>query len=208
MKQLFFICLLLAALYSQAQHQTTTTKLYGELGGGVATGKGTVFESGIRMVRSNNWTYGLSAASISMNPKNLPADYVRGFTLLIFIPVLDKKPNVDLNLYSVTAGRFFPVGRRVWVTTDAGLSVVTGKAFQFRPNTDRGGLLDFPSNYTYTEERKTSLGGMLKAEVAWAFSNAVGLSTGAYTNINGIQSHAGVSFKFIVGKMNVKVQKS
>jgi hypothetical protein len=208
MKQLFFVFLFLAPFCSRAQHKPTMTKLYGELGGGVATGNGTVGEGGVRVVLSNNWTYGFSGINIGAKPKNLPSDYVRGFTLLIFIPILDEEPDVDMNLYSVTAGRFFPVSRRLWVTTDAGLSLGTAKEFQFRPNNNRGGLLTFPSNYTYTESRKTTIGALLKAEVNLAFLNFAGLSAGVFTTVNGIQSSVGGSFKLIVGKLNVRERKS
>ena len=195
------------AAFSQPE-KTAVTKFYGSFGSGATTRDGALATLGLRAILSNNWTYGLSYLNTNMDPKNLPADYRPGVFLLLILPISEGKPSVDMNIFSFTAGRYFPAGKRVWFTTDAGLSVVSGKEFQFWPNADRGGFLDFPSNYTYTEERKTSVGALLKAEVTWAFLNFGGLSAGAFTNINGIQSPVGYQLKIIVGRMGVKTSKT
>lgn len=174
---------------------------YLEAGGGATNHSGALGAVGLRTILSNNWTFGLAYDNSSMDPKNLPADYRPGVILLLLLPISEGNPSVDLNTFSVTAGRHFPAGPRVWLTTDAGLSVASGKTFQFRPNQDRGGLLDFPSNYVYIEERKTTLGALLKAEVAWAFSGFAGISAGVFANLNGIQSPVGVSCKLLVGSL-------
>ena len=207
-KGIIFLLLIFVSVSSFAQpEKKAIQKFYGSFGGGVTSRDGALASLGLRAILSNNWTFGLSYDNTNMNPKNLPADYRPGVFLLLIIPISEGNPSVDMNMFSVTAGKYFPVGRRVWFTTDAGLSLVSGKEFQFRPNTDRGGLLDFPSNYTYTEMRKTSVGGLLQAEVHWAFLNFAGLSAGAFANINGIQSPVGASLKLIIGKMGVKAQQ-
>lgn len=209
MKHSPFCCLFLfVGLLAFGQEKSTSVeKFYGEFGGGTTNRDGALGALGLRAVLSNNWTFGVSYLNTNMDPKNLPADYRPGVFLLLFIPISEGNPSVDMNMFSVTAGKYFPAGKRVWFTADAGLSLVTGKEFQFRRNTDAGGLLDFPSNYIYTEERRISVGGLLKAEANWAFLNFLGLSAGVFTNINGIQSPVGATLKLIVGKMSVKRAK-
>jgi len=199
---LHLLLLLLLSVPALSQtDKTTFQKWYLDFGGGTASRAGTLTAVGLRTVLSNNWTFGLAYDNISMDPKNLPAGYHPGVIVIIIIPISEGNPSVDMNAFSFTAGKFFPLGRRFWCTTDAGLSVVNGKVFQFQPNKDRGGYPAYPSNYTYTEERKTTIGGLLKAEVAWAFSGIVGMSAGAFAHLNGVQSPVGFSMKLLLGSL-------
>jgi hypothetical protein len=208
MKSLFSFLLLLLSFPALSQaNNTTLQKWYLDFGGGSASHAGALGTVGLRTILSNNWSFGLSYDNVSMDPKNLPADYRPGVFLLLILPISEGNPSVDVNIFSVTAGKFIPASRRVWFTTDAGFSLVRGTTFQFQPNKDRGGLLDFPSNYTYTEERKTAIGGLLKAEVTWAFSSFVGLSAGVFASINGIQSPVGTTLKLVLGRLNTSKQK-
>ena len=61
-----------------------------------------------------------------MDPKNLPADYEQGYTVIFIIPLYDEYPAVKMNLISFTAGKYFETGRKTWFTTEAGISIGTG----------------------------------------------------------------------------------
>ena len=204
MKQLFFFPLsVFVATTLPAQKQNAINKLYGELGFGTSTKNGGVGTAGLRTVLSSNWTIGLSYHALSMDPPNLPADYHPGFVL--FIPT--DYPDVELELLSLTAGRYLPVSRRVWFNIGAGISVASGKEFQFTPEQS---TVIFPlalsSNYSYVEKKNTTIGGMVEADVNWAFLKFAGLSAGGFANVNGIQSPVGWTLKLLIGRMNIKKQ--
>lgn len=203
MKPLLTVLIVLVFSFSAFCQDTkpSLTKWYVDFGGGATSHSGALGAVGLRTILSSNWTFGLAYDNVSMDPKNLPADYRPGAIVIIIIPISEGNPSVDMNAFSFTAGKYFPVGRRLWFTTDAGLSVVSGKVFQFQPNKDRGGYPEYPSNYTYTEERQTTIGGVLKAEVAWAFSGVVGISAGIFTHLNGVQSPVGASMKLLLGSL-------
>ena len=53
-----------------------------------------------------------------------------------------------------------------------------------------------------TEEKKKTMGAVLKADFNWAFASFAGLGGGAFANFNSIQSPIGFQIKLLVGKMN------
>ena len=106
-------------------------------------------------------------------------------------------------------GKYFKGGRNTWFTAEGGLSAVSGKKINFSPNKQGSSTWIFPligetpANYVFTEEeKKTTMGAMLKADFNWAFSSFAGLGGGVFANINSIQSPVGFHIKLIVGKMN------
>jgi len=206
-------CLLLSILlcsvsYSQATGKALT-KIYlqGAIGG--ASHSGFVSELSVQGVIKNNWVATLSYHNIDMEPKNTPDDFDPGMAIVLFIPIPGEKPSVDMNLISLTMGKYFKGGRNTWFTAEGGLSAVSGKKINFSPNKQGSSTWIFPligetpANYVFTEEeKKTTMGAMLKADFNWAFSSFAGLGGGVFANINSIQSPVGFQIKLIVGKMN------
>jgi hypothetical protein len=205
---LFFSLLLSTASFGQSK-EGAFKKIYLQLGGGIASHNAPFGEFGVQTLLSKNWVATFSYHEIDMEPKNLPADYHPGVAIVFFFPIEESMPSVDLKLYSVTAGKYFKTGRNTWFTTEAGLSLATGKKISFSRNTDPSGwnfliIGEYPSNYITSEESKTSIGGMLKADINWAFSSIAGLGTGVFANVNSIQSAVGFEVKLTVGWMNRK----
>ena len=93
-----------------------------------------------------------------MEPKNLPGDYDPGYIVILFIPVPNKTPSTDLKVLSFTAGKYYKTGRKTWVTTEAGLSLVSGKQMKFSKSSASSWTAiivgEQPSNYTQTEEKE------------------------------------------------------
>jgi hypothetical protein len=57
------------------------------------------------------------------------------------------------------------------------------------------------SNYETTVENKNTIGGVLKADVNWAFASFMGMGCGVYANINSVQSPTGFYVKLMIGFM-------
>ena len=199
----------LLVINSQAQEKTFQ-KYYFQVGGGASSKNGIFDEYSIHAVLKNNWTIGLSYQSMNMDPKNLPSDYEPGYTTFFMIPIPDAMPSVDMNVISVTAGKCLPTGRKTWFSAEAGMSVVSGEKMNFTRQhvPSNNGFLDYtPSNYGSTMEKKTTMGGMLKADFNWAICRYIGIGLGAHANLNSIQSTTGIEFKFIVGNLAKKKNK-
>ena len=149
-----------------------------------------------------------------MKPKNLPSDFQPGTgTVLFFIPYSDDVI-LNMDLFSLTAGKYFKTGRKSWITTEAGLSIVNGETASFQPTTSGTvdplgflfGITGTTSNYITTIENKTSIGGMIRADYNWAFSRYFGLGAGVFANLNSIQSPVGFNMKLTMGLMGRKVK--
>jgi hypothetical protein len=184
--------------------ETSTKKVYLQIAGGGTTQKGIVGELGVQAVLKHNWTTTLSYQNIEMDPKNLPSDYDPGYFLIL--PGM--YPTVKMNLFSLTGGKCFQMGRETWITTEAGVSLVNGEKISFtRKTADNGGWYS-NSNYSETNQKKNTVGGMLKADFNWAFLPYAGLGAGVFANFNSIQSPMGFEVKLICGWMNNKRKKS
>jgi hypothetical protein len=196
-------CLLSTVIYGQAK-ETPFKKIYLQLGTGGSSHNGVFSEFGVQAVLKHNWTTTFSWRSMEMDPKNLPANYEPGYTILIIIPFSDPYPSIKANIYSFMGGKCFEAGRKVWFTTDAGVSIVNGDKISFAPRVvvDDGWYRS--SNYIVEKEKKTMVGGMLKADFNWAFLSFAGLGAGVFANFNSIQSSAGFEIKLICGWMNRK----
>jgi hypothetical protein len=183
-------------------------KIYFQAAAGASSRNGIASEIGIQAVLKNNWTTTLSYNSIDMRPKNLPGDFDPGATIILFIPIKGETPGIDMKLFSLSIGKYYKGGRNTWITTEAGLSIVNGKEISFSKNTGNPSTWyflfvgDTPSNYTYKEQKKTTMGAMLKADFNWAFSSFAGLGAGIFANFNSLQSPVGFQCKLIIGKMN------
>jgi hypothetical protein len=204
---LIFTCVLCTVVYGQAK-PTVLSKIYFQGAVGASSRNGMASEIGIQAVLKNNWITTVSYNGIDMRPKNLPGDFDPGATIILFIPIEGKTPSVDMKLLSLTVGKYYKGGRNTWYTTEAGLSLVNGKEISFSKNTGDPSTWyflfvgDMPSNYTFSEQKKTTMGAMLKADFNWAFSSFAGLGLGAFANFNSIQSPVGFQCKLIIGKMN------
>ena len=203
---LIFCFIFCSAAFSQSNN-TPLSKIYFQAGAGAASKNGIFSDLGVQAVLKNNWITTLSYHSIDMEPKNLPADYDPGYTIIIFIPIANETPSIDMKALSFTAGKFYRSGRNTWFTTEAGLSVVTAREMKFAKTSDDpswylGFVGEKVSNYTHGDEKKTTMGAMLKADFNWAFSSFAGLGGGVFANLNSIQSPVGFQIKLIVGKMN------
>jgi hypothetical protein len=193
----------LVVINSQAQEKTFQ-KYYFQAGGGGSSNNGGFAELSLHAVLKKNWMIGVLYQTMTMDPKNLPSDYEPGYTTFFIIPIPDAMPSVDMNVVSFTAGKCLPVARKVWFAAEAGMSIVSGEKMSFnRQAVDNSyGIFDYtPSNYPSTIEKKTTIGGMLRADFNWAICRYIGIGLGAHANLNSIQSTTGVEFKLIVGNL-------
>ena len=206
---LFIFSVLSIASFGQRK-EAEFKKIYLQMGSGVSNHKGFPVELGIQTLLNHNWIATISYHEIDMDPKNLPSDYYPGMAVILFLPIPESTPSVDLKLYSLTAGKYFTTGRNTWFTTEAGLSLARGKKISFARNTgDLSGwtfliIGEQPSNYITNEETKTTIGGMFRADINWAFSSIAGLGAGVFANANSIQSAVGFQIKLTLGWMNRK----
>lgn len=203
-----WIGLLLLVAFSSLQAQTNKsvfTKAYLQLSSGPATHNGAMGQLAIQAVLKNNWTASFSYYNIDMDPKGMPGDYQPGYTILLIFPIPDVLPESNVVAYNLSGGKFFNLGRKTWATTEAGVSVVKGNQFTFRRQAvTSDGWFYTSSNYATTKAAKTTVGGLLKADINWAFASFAGLGVGAFANFNSIQSPVGGELKLMVGWMNRK----
>ena len=183
------------------------TKLYLELATGPTTNNGTYGALGLQGILKNNWVATVSYQHLDINPKNLPSDYEQGYTLILIFPLPDEMPTANMNMISFTGGKRFGSGRKVWFTTEAGLSVISGDEFSFTKQTVENHDFYTTSNYQVKKEAKTTIGAMLKADFNWAFTPYVGLGAGAFVNFSSMQTPVGGQIKLIVGWLNTKKKK-
>ncbi len=213
MKKLTFFLLAFLPFYSlKAQNSSSTTaapglkKIYLQAGAGGCSQSGGNTEIGLQAIINNRWSTTFSYHNLMMNPGNLPKDYRPGSGFILFFPYSDNI-QVDMKMFSLTAGRYFPIGRNCWFTGEAGFSIVNGEKVSFQPAPGSDPVyfifgVDHPSNYSTTKEKKTKMGGMLRADFNWAFSSFAGLGGGVFTNFNSIQSPMGYQVKLILGWMH------
>lgn len=219
----FFILLLSCSsafnMYGQTG-ESFVKKTYLQMGGGGCSFNGVNSEVGIQAILKNNWSATFSYHQLNdMTPKNQPSDYMpetgTGFFLFIPIPYTNQVTS-KMNFYSLTAGKIFSVGRKTWFTTEAGISIVNGEKVTYKSinNANRnsnnysffflfGNQVDSYSNYTTNIESKTAIGGILRADINWAFSSIMGLGAGVFANFNSIQSPVGYNIKLTLGWMHL-----
>lgn len=184
--------------------QKSTKKFYLQAGTGFTSSNGASIDLGIQAILKSNWTIGFTYKFIQMDPKNLPANYEPGYTIIIIIPVYDDIPLNEMDVFSLTVGRYFETGRKTWFTAEAGLSLVNGQEMKFTSQPVVAGIFYKSSNYSFQKESKTGFGGLLKADFNWAFLPFAGLGTGAFANFNSLQPAVGFEVKLLLGWMNTK----
>ena len=200
-----FSCIILLAFFSTATGQTKTmNKLYLQAGAGGGTHEAASYNLGIQTIFKNKWSATLSYHEFDMDPKNLPSDYEPETVIILFIPIT-YTVQANMKIVSLTAGRYFKMGRNTWATTEAGLSYVSGEKVSFQHSEVTSSYLiiagSISSNYSTTKEKKSAVGFMMQSDVNWAFSSFMGLGAGVFANINSIQSPIGFHVKLLVGNM-------
>jgi len=200
-----FLCIISLAFIITATGQTKTmSKFYFQGGAGGGTHESASYDLGIQAIIKNKWSATLSYQELSMTPKNQPADYQAETGYVLFIPY-SYEVDVEMSLLSLTAGRYFKMGKNTWATAEAGLSYVSGEKVNFQHSqvTSSNILIaaSTSSNYTSTKENKSTVGFMMKTDVNWAFSSFMGLGAGVFANVNSIQSPIGFHIKLLVGNM-------
>ena len=200
-----FLCIMSLALMITASGQTKTmSKFYFQAGAGGGTHESGYYDLGIQAIFKNKWSATLSYQELSMTPKNQPADYHGETGYVLFIPY-SYEVDAKMNLLSVTAGRYFKLGRNTWATSEAGLSYVSGEKVSFQHSEVTSSFVFIAasnsSNYTSTKEKKSTVGFMMQTDINWAFSSFMGLGAGVFANVNSIQSPIGFHIKLLVGNM-------
>ena len=209
----FSLVMLLGASLLQVNGQTSMnlSKIYLEGGIGASTYKGINSDVSLKAILKNKWSMTLSYNNIAeMAPKNEPSDYQPETGYVLFLPYTAEE-TVDMSFVSLTAGRYFSLGRNIWATTEGGLSYVKGEKVNYERTQQVSGNIiiagSTSSNYRTTKESKSTVGAMMQADINWAFASFMGVGAGVYANVNSIQSPVGVQLKLIIGKMG-RVKKS
>ena len=200
-----FLCIMSLAFIITASGQTKTmNKFYLQAGAGGGNHEAASYDLGIQTIFKNKWSATLSYHEFDMDPKNLPSDYEPETGYIFFIPYT-YTVQANMKIVSLTAGRYFKMGRNTWATTEAGLSYVSGEKVSFQHSEVTSSFAFIAasnsSNYTSTKEKKSAVGFMMQTDVNWAFSSFMGLGAGVFANINSIQSPIGFHVKLLVGNM-------
>lgn len=200
---LLLLILLSSSTFAQ-KGSSPFKKIYLQGGFGGASRNGLSAELNIQAVIKNKWVASIAYQNIEATPKNLPGDYEGD--VFIFFPI-DLTPNTNLNLFSITAGKYFSTGKRTWITTEGGITFGNGEKMTFTHTDPQFFIIGKTSNYDYTTEKKNLAGVMLRADFNWAFASFMGLGANVYVNINSIQSPVGFNLKLLVGKMGIAKNK-
>jgi len=202
--RIFLFIMSLTFMITASGQTKTMNKLYLQAGAGGGTHEAASYDLGMQTTFKNKWSATLSYHEFDMDPKNLPSDYIPETGYILFIPIT-YSVQANMKIVSLTAGRYFKMGRNTWATTEAGLSYVSGEkvSFQHSEVTSSFFLIaaSNSSNYTSTKEKKSAVGFMMQTDVNWAFSSFMGLGAGVFANINSIQSPIGFHVKLLVGNM-------
>jgi hypothetical protein len=200
----FGIMLCASTLNLMAQATKPISKIYLQAGSGAGTHNSSDFDLGLKAILNNKWSMTLSYKALEMRPKNLPTDYHPETGYVLFIPYT-YEVTTDMSLVSLTAGKYFKLGKNFWATTEGGLSYVKGEKVNFeRTQSVSSNILiaaSTSSNYNSIKENKSTIGAMFQADVNWAFASFMGVGAGVYANVNSIQSPVGFNIKLLVGKM-------
>ena len=198
MKPIFLVVLLISTGSSLfAQDGKLLRKFFAEVGTGSANHKGAAYQMGLRSAWKNSWMVSASYYGFEMKPENLPSDFDGGIVLLFPLTAQDPSPIVHVSMFNLTGGRIFELGRKFWVTTEAGVSVVSGEKMSFvsQPVVNSG------SNYHTTRDSHKTIGAIMRADISWAFLRWLGLSAGFYGTINSVQSPIGMELKLVGGML-------
>jgi hypothetical protein len=211
------ILALISPSYLNAQQKEfILKKIYIEQGAGTISKNGSFVNFGVEAVHNKKWLTSVSYYEMSMQPRNLPANYNPPNSSFLWVPIPGEIPTIDMKIVTLTIGKFVAGGRKVWLTSEAGLSFVNGEKATFKPasinqsNNDPLawiGIITTPGNYSMTKEKKRVAGGVLKADFNWAFSPFFGVGAGVVANLNSIQSSFCYEIKLIGGWFNIPKKK-
>src|SRR5687768_7115831 len=110
-RPLLIVLSLLAFLGMQAQEKKSEVKRFYLQGGiGIATNNGAYTDLALQAVTSRKFVATLSYTKVDMDAKNIPSDYVPGYVILLFIPLVEN-PGVTTTVVSATVGKEFKTGR-------------------------------------------------------------------------------------------------
>jgi len=193
------------AFITTATGQTKAiNKIYLQAGAGGGTHGAAFYDLGIQTIIKNKWSATLSYQEFEMVPKNLPSDYQPETGYIFFIPYT-YTVEASMKILSLTAGRYFRLGRNIWATTEGGLSYANGENVNFQSSEVITTSFLFgettTSNYYSSKETKSTLGIAMRADLNWGFASFMGIGAGVVANINSIQSPMGFQVKLMVGNM-------
>lgn len=188
---------------SFSQSITPISKLYLNTGIMVKPQRGsdgTGGELGFSVVVRNKWSFTFSFHDLTMNPSNLPKDfdpgYSEGFALILPYSGPDLDPNISCKLYSITMGRYYPLGKRSWFQLEGGPSFVSSYKTSFTSQPVTSGSVNYligyenytTSNYTMKKEKKSGMGLLLRADIQQAISRHLAMGVSFHSCLSGIQS--------------------
>ena len=186
------------------QSENAIKKLYVEGGTGFSSHNGIMYSFALRSVWKNNWTASFSYYGLEMDSKNMPGDYEQGYTLILLFPIPDEMPYINMSMVNFTGGKLFEISKKLWVTTEAGLSVVKGDKLSFTSQPVVNDGFHISSNYSTRKETQSTIGGMVRVDISWSFIRWLGLSAGFFAGMNSIQSPVGGELKLIAGLLRRK----
>jgi hypothetical protein len=196
------LLLLIATAANSQSKESPIKKLFIEGGTGPAGKNGAALTIGLKTVFKNNWTAAISYHTVEADPKNLPSDYERGTTIIILFPIPDEMPACEMKMFNITGGKLFETGRKTWITTEAGFSFGSSEKFSFASQQVTSDFLHTSSNYATQKKSASAVGGLLKADINWAFLRFAGLGLGFFANVNSVQTYAGGEIKLMIGMVN------
>lgn len=205
-------------LISYSQPKSPVSKLYANLSGimkpqKVQMGSGT--EAGISLVVRNKLSISFSRHAMNINPSNLPGDFEPGHKdgVAFFFPYSgpDLDPSVNCEIYSLTIGRHFPLGKKSWFQLEGGPSFITGDKASFRKQSVTSGYTNYflgydnytTSNYTMTTERKQGLGLLMRADIQHAISRHIAIGFTIAAETSSVQSPVFMEIRMLGGHLGL-----
>ena len=132
------ISFLVFSMTVTAQNSKTISKLYLQSGAGGGSHESSFGELGLQAIIKNKWSASLSYQVIDMKHKNIPTDYKPGSGTYFFLGFPLSYSNeiepMNMKLFSLTAGRYFKLSKKTWITTEGGVSLVKGEKANFTPS--------------------------------------------------------------------------
>ena len=113
------------------ENKTFHNKIYADVGGGYVMWHNSSVHANLQFILKKKWSFSLSYYAHIMDPKNLPKDYLPE----VFIKNGEKEiishRIQHLQLYNFTAGKYTLINKRLWLTPEAGISVLSGSGLRY-----------------------------------------------------------------------------
>ncbi len=209
MKYLIVVAIFVVSVISVNGQNTPEhlPKYYLHIGGGPSIHNGAFADFGGTTIFQNKWIASVSYQNFDMNASNLPADYQEGYTTVLIFPFSDEMPSITMTSVNLMTGRYFPLGRKTWITAQGGLALTRGDKLTFTRQPVESNSWYVSSNYDVHKESASGAGAIIQADFIWAFVPYVGIGAGVFANMNSVQSTVGLQFKLVGGWMNSKREK-